>query len=105
MGIHDSQHVFLCVSAGNNTGSNSFFAVAWAEIKFIFVLSKKNVKGGPMPTIEEVEKADREQICRWWRFLRSPETDEEVKAMNRIVERFKELGGFTPEISKRLGWG
>ena len=58
-----------------------------------------------MPTMEEVEKADREQICRWWRFLRSPETDEEVKAMNRIVERFKELGGFTPEISKRLGWG
>lgn len=58
-----------------------------------------------MPTIEEVEKADREQICRWWRFLPPPQTDGEVKIMNRIVERFKDLGGFTPEISKRIGWG
>ena len=58
-----------------------------------------------MPTIEEVEKADSEQICRWWRFLRSPETDEEVEIMNRIAERFDEVGGFTPERSKRIGWG
>jgi len=58
-----------------------------------------------MPTMEGVEKADREQLCRWWRFLSSPETDEEVKVMNRIAERFKEVGGFTPEISKRIGWG
>lgn len=57
-----------------------------------------------MPTMEEVEKADREQICKWWRFLPSPETDAEVKIMNRISERFDELGGFTPEISKRIGW-
>ena len=56
-----------------------------------------------MPTIEEVEKADREQICRWWRFLGSPTTDEEVKVMNRIAERFDEVGGFTPEISKHIG--
>ena len=58
-----------------------------------------------MPMIEQVEKADREQICRWWRFLSSPETDEEVEVMNRIAERFDEVGGFTPEISKRIGWG
>ena len=57
-----------------------------------------------MPTIEEIEKADREQICRWWRFLGSPMTDEEVIVMNRIAERFDEVGGFTPEISKRIGW-
>ena len=57
-----------------------------------------------MPTIEEVEKADREQICRWWRFLGSPTTDEEVIVMNRIAERFREVGGFTPEISKQIGW-
>lgn len=58
-----------------------------------------------MPTIEEVEKADREQIYRWRRFLRSPITDSEVEIMNRIAERFVEFGGFTPEISKRIGWG
>jgi len=56
-----------------------------------------------MPTMEEVEKADREQLCRWWRFLRSPLTDSEFEIMNRIAERFDEVGGFTPEISKRIG--
>ena len=58
-----------------------------------------------MPTMEEVEKADREQICRWWRFSPSPKTDDEVKVINRISERFDDLGGFTPAISKRIGWG
>ena len=70
------------------------------------------------PTMEEVEKADRIQICRWYRFLPSPgwytlglddpnfETVmmKEKAIMDRIVERSKELGGFTPEISKLLGW-
>ena len=68
------------------------------------------------PTIEEVEKADRVQLARWYRFLPSPGTraigkenfeevlDAEVKIMNRIVEKFKELGFFTPEISKQIGW-
>jgi len=57
-----------------------------------------------MPTIEEVEKADREQICRWWRFLPSAMTEEGRKVQDRIAERFEEVGGFTPEISKRIGW-
>jgi hypothetical protein len=68
------------------------------------------------PTMEEVEKADRTQICRWYRFLESPAwyavgredfqeiLDREVAVMTRIVERFRELGGMTPEISKLLGW-
>ena len=63
------------------------------------------MKKANMPTMKDVEKADREQICRWWRFLPSPRTDEEVEIMNRIADRFDELGGFTPEISKRIGWG
>ena len=74
------------------------------------------------PTMEEVNEATRYQICEWWRFLPSPgsrginrwtpssfefrdELAAEVIIMNRIAERFKELGGFTPEISKKLGWG
>jgi len=57
-----------------------------------------------MVTVEEVEQADHEQICRWYRFLPSPQTDDETKAMTRIVERFNELGGFTPELSKKIGW-
>ena len=70
------------------------------------------------PTIEEVEKASHEQICRWWRFLKSPGQSaigkgrplfeeigqREMLVMNRIAERLKEFGGFTPTISKRIGW-
>lgn len=70
------------------------------------------------PTLEEVEAADRYQICKWWRFLPSPGTGainknhdtfrnamrDEGIIMNRIAERFKEVGGFTPEISKSMGW-
>jgi hypothetical protein len=74
------------------------------------------------PTIEQVDAADRYQICSWWRFLPSPGSrvlerrgykqedfnralEAEAKIMDRISERLKEFGGFTPEISKGLGWG
>ena len=68
------------------------------------------------PTMEQVEKADQMQLCRWYRFLKSPgsraigiDTFEEVlkrekPIMDRIVERVKQGGGFTPGISKALGW-
>lgn len=57
------------------------------------------------PSLEEVEAADREQICRWHRFLMSAQTGQEQEVLDRIVARFNELGGFTPELSKRIGWG
>jgi len=70
------------------------------------------------PTLEQVEAADRETLCRWWRFLPSPgmwaveSTQEEfykvmnaeAQIMDRIAARMKEVGGFTPEISKAIGW-
>lgn len=77
------------------------------------------------PTMEDVEKANHEQICRWYRFLDSPgscfnnlsndefrEYEEEIKKftdiqvniMNRISEKFKEGGGFNSELSKKIGW-
>ena len=68
------------------------------------------------PTIEQVNAASHEQICRWWRFSKSPGVDaigradfeqvleREAAVMDRIGERLKEFGGFTPEISKHLGW-
>ena len=56
------------------------------------------------PTLKEVESAGRFAVCEWYRFLPSPMNDEQVKIMNRICERYKELGGFTPEISKVMGW-
>lgn len=73
------------------------------------------------PTIEQVKAADREQLCRWWRFLPSPGTnaicameaistvnaaiDQEAAVMRMIRDRFFQTGGFTPEISKKIGWG
>jgi hypothetical protein len=69
------------------------------------------------PTLEEVESADRHQICGWWRFLKSPGDDaldapnyseirdNQIKIMAAIGGKFREMGGFTPEISKSWGWG
>jgi len=58
------------------------------------------------PTLEEVEKADREQLCRWWRFLSSPEelTPMTLAVLSRLTERFNEVGGFNTAISKKIGW-
>jgi hypothetical protein len=56
------------------------------------------------PTMAEVEAADHELLCRWYRFLPAGVTAEEKPIMDRLVERFHALGGFTPAISKRLGW-
>lgn len=55
------------------------------------------------PTLEQVDMANRLTICKWYRHL-SVESEDQVLIMNRICERFKELGGFTPEISKSIGW-
>lgn len=69
------------------------------------------------PTEQEVKDASRAQLCSWWRFLPSPGTHAigkpefnevmlaEGKIMDLIAERFKEVGGFTPAISKAIGWG
>jgi hypothetical protein len=59
------------------------------------------VKG--FPTIQEVEKADKEQLALWYRFLPSGETAADQKIMKRIAERFEKLGGMTPELSKKIG--
>lgn len=68
------------------------------------------------PTLEQVEQASHIQLARWHRFLPSPgsraigqDNFQEVFAqqaaiLDRIEERFKELGGMTPEISKGIGW-
>jgi hypothetical protein len=65
-----------------------------------------NGTGGPMkgfPKLDEVEKADDEQLARWYRFLPSGETVAEKKIMKRIAKRFEKLGGMTPELNKKIG--
>jgi hypothetical protein len=56
------------------------------------------------PTLKQVEKADYEQLARWYRFLPSGNTNEHHKVMDRIVARFKALGGTTDQISSKIGF-
>lgn len=68
------------------------------------------------PTPEQVESADRLQLCKWTRFLPSPGMyavgrddfqeimERQGAIMDSICARLKELGGFTPGISKSLGF-
>ena len=53
------------------------------------------------PTIEEVEKADKEQLARWYRFLPSGETSADHKIIKRVAERFYKLGGMTPGTQQK----
>jgi hypothetical protein len=55
------------------------------------------------PTLEKVEKADKEQLTRWYRFLPSGETTADQKIMKRIGEQFEKLGGMTVELSQKIG--
>ena len=56
------------------------------------------------PTMEQVENADHEQLARWYRFLPSGDTSDQKRICDRIAERFKKLGGMTPELEKRVGY-
>lgn len=71
------------------------------------------------PTLEEVEKASRLDLGTWMRHLpcagantpegQAPSVAEatrlsEAKVLDRIRERFQELGGWNPILSKAVGW-
>lgn len=54
------------------------------------------------PTVQEVVTADRERICRWWRFLPPPAGSSEERSLYLIRKKFSCLGGFTPEIERKI---
>ncbi len=56
------------------------------------------------PTKEEVKSAGHEQICRWHRFLSTPRDDYELEISKLIYQKFEVFGGFTPTLSKIIGW-
>ena len=70
------------------------------------------------PTIEEVESASHTQLATWHIFLHRPGWDaigkgrevfdkvlhQESDILARIDQRFKEMGGMTPKISKSIAW-
>jgi len=60
--------------------------------------------GRTFPTLAKVEKANVEQLARWYRFY-AADTAEERKIANRIAVRLKEKGGITPALSAKIGFG
>jgi hypothetical protein len=54
------------------------------------------------PTSDQVEKAGKEDLARWYRFLLGT-TPEQIKTLSRVKERLHGLGGMTPELSKKIG--
>lgn len=70
------------------------------------------------PSMKEVNNASHEQLGRWSRFLPSPglgavdtmpEDFELVLVaegliMDKILARFKLMGGWNPQLSKLIGW-
>lgn len=56
-----------------------------------------------VPTMLEIEKASREQLAYWYRFLPGGVTQEQKPIMDRLVERFQKLGGFDSALSKKIG--
>lgn len=57
------------------------------------------------PTMEQVEKASKIQLARWYRFLASGQTKQQQKIMDRIAERFTAMGGMTAALSDAIGFG
>jgi hypothetical protein len=56
------------------------------------------------PKLEEVEKAGREQLARWFSHLPAGDTPEQKKVVERINQRFKKLGSMTPALEKKVGF-
>jgi hypothetical protein len=78
--------------------------------------SVRRVAGSSYPSMAEVEKAELWDLVYWNRYLPGPgsaamgtsrfeqELDKEARIIRRIVDRIKELGGITPEVSRAVGW-
>jgi hypothetical protein len=56
------------------------------------------------PTPAEVEKADTEQLARWYRFL-LPQDAAQEKILEKISAALKQKGGMTPALSRKIGYG
>ena len=59
--------------------------------------------GTAYPSLPEIEAAGVLLLARWYRFLPSPMTNAETAAISRLMARFRDLGGMTPELSKAIG--
>jgi hypothetical protein len=58
-------------------------------------------------TIDRINQMGHEEMCSLWRFAKvgHPYFDKTLPYVKVFEERlFKHFGGFTPEISKSIGW-
>jgi len=55
---------------------------------------------------KKIDAMSQEEMCRLWRFAEPghPCFVTGTPVTEHFMKRFNELGGFTPEISKRIGW-
>lgn len=53
---------------------------------------------------EEIDKMSQYDLCAAWRFHPSGSPYFQGEVGKHFQEKMKEKGGFTPEISKSLGW-
>jgi hypothetical protein len=52
----------------------------------------------------EIDAMSQFELCRMWRFAPTGSPLLQGDTGDYFAARLKEMGGFTPEISKRLGW-
>ncbi len=60
-----------------------------------------------MTQIKRINEMSHEQLCKAWRFGPKSVGIDELSAEGQkvLIKRlFDDFGGFTPEISKRIGW-
>jgi len=57
--------------------------------------------------IDKINNMTQIEMARLWRFAPSghPYFDSRLPYYEVFAARFRELGGFTPGISKAIGWG
>lgn len=52
----------------------------------------------------EIDAMTREEMCRVWRFAPVGDPRLQSEAGDYFAKRLGDLGGFSPEISKKIGW-
>lgn len=56
--------------------------------------------------VDQINAMSQSEMCQLWRFAPSghPYFDSELPYYDIFKARFDSLGGFTPAISKAIGW-
>jgi hypothetical protein len=56
--------------------------------------------------VDKINQMSQFEMCHLWRFAPPghPYLDTSKPFWTHFEKRFKDFGGFTPEISKALGW-